>query len=184
MLSVIGQAPTNSLTEGVTTDVTLAIQVLDEETRHVQSEGWLWNTDREFKVQQQTGEDRFEWGSDWAKFDVDERDYDLDIVRRGGYLYNRAKSTYDLGQTTLTGTVVRYLDWDDMPQPARAYITARAARIYLSRTIPDSERLVHAREAEESARNELVAHETDQGGAAWPETLTRFNGRPPLRLPK
>ena len=44
MLSVIGEAPVNSITGTVTTDVSVAKNILDETSMSVQSMGWNFNT--------------------------------------------------------------------------------------------------------------------------------------------
>ena len=44
MLSTIGEAPVNSLTGSLPTDATMAINILDEINREVQSMGWKFNS--------------------------------------------------------------------------------------------------------------------------------------------
>ena len=44
MLSVIGEAPVNSITGTVTTDVSVAKNILDETSMSIQSMGWNFNT--------------------------------------------------------------------------------------------------------------------------------------------
>ena len=44
LLSIIGEAPVNSLTPPLTGDTSLAESVLDEISTEVQGGGWSWNT--------------------------------------------------------------------------------------------------------------------------------------------
>ena len=44
MLSVIGEAPVNTITGTTTTDVSVAKNILDETSMTVQSMGWNFNT--------------------------------------------------------------------------------------------------------------------------------------------
>ena len=44
LLSIVGEAPLNSLTPPLTGDAALAERVLEEVSTEVQGEGWSWNT--------------------------------------------------------------------------------------------------------------------------------------------
>ncbi len=43
LLSIVGEAPVNSLTPPLTGDTALADRTIDEISTEVQSEGWSWN---------------------------------------------------------------------------------------------------------------------------------------------
>ena len=49
MLSVIGEAPVNSITGTTTVDVSVAKNILDETSMSIQSQGWNFNTNYEYK---------------------------------------------------------------------------------------------------------------------------------------
>ena len=48
MLSTIGEAPVNSLTGSLPVDASMAVNILNEVNREVQSAGWKFNTPVEF----------------------------------------------------------------------------------------------------------------------------------------
>ena len=50
MLSVIGEAPINTLAGSTTTDVSIAINLLNETSMSVQSMGWNFNTHYNYSV--------------------------------------------------------------------------------------------------------------------------------------
>ena len=50
MLTAIGESPVNTITSSTTTDVSIAIQILDNVSREVQSVGWHFNTDTNYKL--------------------------------------------------------------------------------------------------------------------------------------
>jgi hypothetical protein len=50
MLTSIGESPVNTITASTTTDVSIAIQILDNVSREVQSVGWYFNTDTNYKL--------------------------------------------------------------------------------------------------------------------------------------
>ena len=49
MLSVIGEAPVNSITGTTTVDVSVAKNILDETSMSIQSQGWNFNTHTNYK---------------------------------------------------------------------------------------------------------------------------------------
>ena len=54
MLTAIGESPVNTITSSTTTDVSIAIQILDNVSREVQSVGWHFNTDTNYKLTKNT----------------------------------------------------------------------------------------------------------------------------------
>ena len=50
MMTAIGETPVNSITSSTTTDVSIAIQILDNVSREVQSVGWHFNSDTNYKL--------------------------------------------------------------------------------------------------------------------------------------
>ncbi|MCP3882352.1 MAG: hypothetical protein GY701_28755 [Sulfitobacter sp.] len=130
MLSLVGVGPVNSLTDNLTPGVAIAIRVLEEKNRELQSRGWHWNTDRDVTASPDD-DSKFPLDPNWIRFDVDTTKYtSIDIVRRGEFLYDVKNATDVIDQEELEGTAVLYLDWDDIPETARNYIMIRAARAY------------------------------------------------------
>lgn len=197
MLALIGEAPVNSLTTNVTADVALARRTLEEQNRSLQVQGWHWNTDRGVTLTpDQNG--RYPWEADWIRFDTERpgrtalagtrsvQSYhpaDVDITRRGQFLWNLATGTDIFTQTELQGHIVRYLAWDDLVEAARTYLMIRAARIFLNRTLGDDVRSGHAIEDERRAFTILQTDETDQAEhnilttGAWPQMVRRRRSR-------
>ena len=58
----------------------------------------------------------------------------LDVVQRGNRLYDKKDHTYEFSDT-VKATVVYGLEWDELPQPVRQYITARAGRVFCDRMV-------------------------------------------------
>lgn len=165
MLSLIGEAPVNSLTTAQTEDVQLAIRTLDEVDRQVQGLGWHWNTDQKVKITRGS-DNKYAWQADWIRFDTTPGKYTtVDIVRRGQFLYDVKNSTDIFALETIEGHAVKYLDWDDLPESARAYTFVRAARIFMNRTIGDEERAGYAADDERRAWHLLSEEESDQSDA-------------------
>ena len=198
MLALIGEAPVNSLTTNVTADVAMAKRTLEEQNRSLQVQGWHWNTDRDLTITPDVN-GRYAWQTDWIRFDTErpgrtvlgsttraQRTYhpaDVDITRRGEFLWNLATGTNVFSQDQLQGHVVRYLAWEDLPESARTYLMIRAARIFLNRTLGDETRSGHAFQDEQRAFHILQTDETDQAEhnilttGAWPQMIRRRRSR-------
>ena len=50
MMTAIGETPVNTITSATTTDVSIAITILDNVSREVQSVGWHFNTDTDYQL--------------------------------------------------------------------------------------------------------------------------------------
>lgn len=181
MLSLIGEAPVTSLTGRISTEVAIAKSTLGEVSAYTQTRGWHWNTDENYTIT--AGSDgRFEWGSDWIRFDTPDGKYsNIDVVRRGDYLWDRYNNTDIFTQTELKGSVVRFLDWESLPQAARNFIMIRAARIFMVRTIGEETRAGYAMDDERRAWHALEDEESEQSNAninakGWPPLTRRKYG--------
>lgn len=128
ILSSIGSAPVNSLSSNVTRDVSMAINILDNTSRDVQSQGWSFNTEYNVKYYPDSSGNIFIDTDVLFADDVD----NIGVVARGVQLYDTVNNTYIFsGPVSLN--IVRYLDFEKLPQVARAYIAARAATIFQDR---------------------------------------------------
>ncbi|GGD03432.1 phage tail protein [Pyruvatibacter mobilis] len=131
MLSIIGEAPVNSVDDTGIVDAALAKQVFDETNREVQSHGWHWNTDRGYSLAA-TNDGEVLLPSNTLR--VDAVDTTLDVVQRGNRLWDRVNHTYDIGRAVLVD-IVRLLDFEEIPETARAYIAVRSGRKFQDRVV-------------------------------------------------
>ena len=149
MLGHLGEAPINTIsnTAALPVAAATAVSVLAEVSREVQSEGWYFNTEHNVTLSPDSN------GNITLDIDVVEADVidsTLDIAQRGSKLFDRKNNTL-IFTKDLKVTLTRLLAWDDLPEPARRYITLRSARIFQGR-------LIGSRELEALiARDEYVA---------------------------
>ena len=125
-LGYLGEAPVNSIsnTSELPVSAANAVSILDEVSREVQSEGWHFNTVKEYVLSPTNNSITLPTNT----LQVDhEGTENVDLVQRGLSLYDRKNQT-----TTFTSdikvTIVLLLDWDDLPEQARRYIALRATR--------------------------------------------------------
>ena len=149
MLGHIGEAPVNTIADASSLPISAstAVSVLDEVSREVQSEGWHFNSEKDVTISPNVS-GNIVLDSDVVFADVE--DYKLDVTQRGSKLFDRKNNTFVFTKDVKV-FLIRLLDWEDLPEPARRYITLRASRIFQGR-------LVGSRELEALiARDEYVA---------------------------
>jgi hypothetical protein len=129
LLTTIGEAPVNTLTGNQVTDVTIAMQVLNEVSREIQSQGWYFNTENGVKLNPDNNKHILP-PADTAR--IDSKDYN--IVIREEKLFDLDDFSYEFGGT-IKVNIVYYQDFTVLPDSAKRYIAARAARIYSDRML-------------------------------------------------
>lgn len=135
MLGHIGESPVNSISNAnLPVSVSTAMSVLDEVSKEVQTEGWHFNTEIDVKYTPSNGS--ITVGTDIIQFDP--VDTSLDIVQRGATLFDRKNNTTTF-TSDLTVNQIRLLDYDNLPEVARRYITLKASRIFQGRIIGSKE---------------------------------------------
>jgi hypothetical protein len=105
-----------------------ALKQVHNWSMQIQMEGWHWNTEPQLVLN--PGDDgRIEVPLNTLKFDTVGESALLDLTWRGKYLYNRETHTYVIGQSVSADLIVG-LDFEEVPQAARTYITMKAARSF------------------------------------------------------
>jgi hypothetical protein len=137
MLGHIGESPVDSIAtpSALPISASTALTILDEVSREVQSDGWHFNTEYDVTLSPNVS-NNIVLDSDIIEADVD--DHSSDIVCRGLTLFNRKDNTSTF-TSDIKVTLTRLLAWDSLPEPARRYITLRAARILQGRIVGSRE---------------------------------------------
>lgn len=138
MLSVVGEPPVNSLS-AQRADSLIAQNILDEVAREVLSYGWQFNTENDVLMTPETSTGYIYIGDSIVRVDMDPMYLNYDIVIRGNRLFNRKTNTYVFSEVIKVIQII-LMDFDDLPEVAKRYISIRAARIYQDRVV-GSERL-------------------------------------------
>ena len=136
IISVIGEAPVNTIT-GVSLPVTAiqAISTLDETSKAVQSEGWHCNTEHEYELTPDSVTSKITLPQNTLKFDLDPQLYtDSDPVQRGLKLYDRKNHT-EIWTKSVKGSITFELEFEDLPEQLRHYVTVKSARVFANRFI-------------------------------------------------
>lgn len=163
MLSAIGEPPVNSLA-AQRADSLIAQTILDETTRDILSYGWQFNTDENVVMTPETTTGFIYISDSIVRVDIASTDDTaaLEVVIRGNRLYNRLTSSYAFTEA-LTTTQVTLLDFDEVPEIAKRYITIRSARIFQDRVVGSSTLHAFEMQDEVSALARLTEYENEVG---------------------
>jgi hypothetical protein len=137
MLSTIGEAPVNSLTGTLPTDATMAINILDEVNREVQSQGWKFNSSYKVTLTRDTN-NKIPIGNDVMHIEFNhlrENRSSYDPVLRGSFLYNLVDESFVWDKNFDNVRVIFLIPFEDAIEQARRFITIRASRIFHDRTL-------------------------------------------------
>lgn len=163
MLSAIGEPPVNSLA-AQRADSLIAQTILDETTRDILSYGWQFNTDENVVMTPETTTGFLYISDSIVRVDIASTDdtVALEVVIRGNRLYNRLTSSYAFTEP-LTTTQVTLLDFDEVPEIAKRYITIRSARIFQDRVVGSSTLHAFEMQDEVAALARLTEYENEVG---------------------
>ena len=136
ILKGVGQAPVNTLQVSGISDVAKAVQDLDETSRDLQLVGWHWNIDRDYPLAPDTS--KYILIPNGA-LSVDPEDRTQDASVRA--LPDGQLALYDASNRTFEWTIevpckiVWGFAFEALPQDARTYIAAAAARRFQARVV-------------------------------------------------
>lgn len=133
MLGVIGETPVNTINIGLV-NVAIAYQTLYNESRQIQARGFNFNTDSKYPIYPSTA-GKLILPPNTLKADItDDYAYRYDITIRGQTVYDKTNHTTVFTEM-VTFDLVTFLDFTELPQAARDYITIRAARKFQRRIL-------------------------------------------------
>ena len=163
ILSSVGQAPVTTL-DLQNPEVSIVLNTLREVNRQVQTEGWIFNTEREYELTPDSITNQIAYPYNLLQIDTTrDTHYDkYDVIRRDGKLYDRLNHTYTFTEN-IKADVVWYFDFTDVPPAIQTYIVARAARMCATKLIGDQEINKLLTEQEVYTRAAALEYECNQG---------------------
>lgn len=160
IISNVGQSPLNKLDSGNPL-AELAEGILDEITRAVQAEGWSFNTEYNYPVSPDALTKEIGVTSSMLSIDTQPRDR-IQVVIRGGKLYDKVNHTSTFTEP-IKADIVWLLEFDDMPEAFKNYVTTRAANVFAGRTVGSQEAVKFGEREELMARANCIEYESQQG---------------------
>ena len=155
ILSAVGEPPINSLDGQKNVDAAIARNILNEVSREVQTHGWHFNTHIRVKLSPSI-DSHIVLDDSGVRVDINQSTDSsfqefIDITQRGNKLFDRTNNTY-VFKKDIEATVIYLLTWEDLPEPARRFITVRAARIFQDRMVGSQAHHAFSQEDEVRAR--------------------------------
>jgi hypothetical protein len=158
MLAAIGEAPVNSLIGTLPVDVKLAQSTLTEFNKEIQSEGWSFNTEIDVTLTRDAS-NQIALSQDILRIDANIHQHPtIDPIQRGLKLYDRLNNKFEFDEDLIC-TVIYLRTFEEIPEPARRYITIKAARVFVDRLVTDDGLRTYTEQDETRARAILM--ETD-----------------------
>ena len=144
ILMSVGESPVNTLTVQ-SPEVAIAQKTLQQVCREVQAEGWVFNTEHEYPITLDS--------SNHCVIPQNVLEIDLSHARHGDHfnvirkkdsgitkLYDKIEHRFNfesVNESKLYCDIVWMIDFEDLPQVFKDYITVRASRIASNRMVND-----------------------------------------------
>ena len=168
-------------------DVAIALNTLREVSREVQSEGWTFNKEFDYTLTPNS-DNEILIPDNMLQVDLNisskrSGNRQFDSVNRGGKLYDRIKHTYKWTAANVKADILWYFEWENIPDPIQAFIVARAAAIFSSRTIGEPDQYSILQQKESFARAMAMEYECNQGDFSFfgePQGENYYNSYKPF----
>ena len=168
-------------------DVAIALNTLREVSREVQSEGWTFNKEFDYTlIPNSSNEILIPDNMLQVDLNISSKrsgNRQFDSVNRGGKLYDRIKHTYKWTAANVKADILWYFEWENIPDPIQAFIVARAASIFSSRTMGDPNLYQMLQQKEAFARAMAMEYECNQGDFSFfgePQGENYYNSYKPF----
>ena len=163
LLAAVGESAVSSLETATTVDVTQAKNLLSNISREVQQKGWHFNTEWDV-VLSLDSDSRIPLGT--SVLSVYSTSKLTTIRGREGspFLYDLDNNTFTWGASINDAVTITLLDFEDIPQTARQYITAKASRIFQEEIIGQVAAETVNRQEEAEAYADLLDDEGERSG--------------------
>ena len=163
LLAAVGEAAVSNLETATTVDVTQAKNLLSNINREVQQKGWHFNTEWDV-VLSLDSDSRNPLGT--TVLSVYSPTKTTTIRGREGspFLYDLDNNTFTWTASINDAVTITLLDFEDIPQTARQYITTKAARIFQEEIIGQVSAETVNRQEETEAYADLLDDEGERSG--------------------
>ena len=163
LLSAIGEAAVSSLETATTVDVTQAKNLLSNINREVQQKGWHFNTEWDV-ILSLDSDSRIPLGTSILSIYSPTKLTTIRGREGSSFLYDLDNNTFTWGSSVNDAVTITLLDFEDIPQTARQYITTKAARIFQEEIIGQVSAEAVNRQEEVEAYADLMDDEGERSG--------------------
>lgn len=164
MLTTIGEQPIANINDKAgLQDASIAESILHNTSRQVQSRGWIFNTDLQKSLAPNTS-GKIKIDTNVLRVDsvAKVRSNKVDIVERGGFLYDRETNS-DVFTDSVKVDYVSFLPFESIPESARRYIAVKSSRIFHDRVVGSGELHSFFQQDEMEAWADLIEYQSETG---------------------
>ena len=163
LLAAVGEAAVSSLETATTVDVTQAKNLLSNINREVQQKGWHFNTEWDV-VLSIDSDSRIPLGTTVLSIYSPSKMTTIRGREGSPFLYDLDNNTFTWTASINDAVTITLLDFEDIPQTARQYITTKAARIFQEEIIGQVSAEAVNRQEEVEAYADLLDDEGERSG--------------------
>ena len=163
LLAAVGEAAVSSLETATTVDVTQAKNLLSNINREVQQKGWHFNTEWDV-VLSLDSDSRIPLGTTVLSIYSPTKMTTIRGREGSPFLYDLDNNTFTWTASINDAVTITLLDFEDIPQSARQYITTKAARIFQEEIIGQVSAEAVNRQEETEAYADLLDDEGERSG--------------------
>lgn len=159
VLASIGEPPVSTLEGDANADVANARRILNTVNRQIQSKGWTYNIE-EIDLVPDVFSKLIPYMSDYLRVFNDSGA--TQYINRGGYLYDTTNKT-DQFTSSVTVSIIRLKEFNEMPECFRSYIIAKASRQFNMQFFGATEIDAFLQERELECWRDVQTYELDYG---------------------
>lgn len=159
ILSAVGSSPVNSLEDELNVDVLNAVRILDSVSKEVQSRGWDFNIEDSVALLPDDDTNLVPCPNNYLRFVSS----GYKLIRRSGYFFDILSQTNEFPEGLTLDTLVRGLEFEELPEVFRKFITCRAARIFQMRYLTSDDLNKHLMTEESSAYADIIDYDLTTG---------------------
>ena len=163
LLAAVGEAAVSSLETATTVDVTQAKNLLSNINREVQQKGWHFNTEWDV-VLSLDSDSRIPLGTTVLSIYSPTKMTTIRGREGSPFLYDLDNNTFTWTASINDAVTITLLDFEDIPQTARQFITTKAARIFQEEIIGQVSAEAVNRQEEVEAYADLLDDEGERSG--------------------
>ena len=163
LLAAVGEAAVSSLETATTVDVTQAKNLLSNINREVQQKGWHFNTEWDV-VLSLDSDSRIPLGTTILSIYSPTKMTTIRGREGSPFLYDLDNNTFTWTTSVNDAVTITLLDFENIPQTARQYITTKAARIFQEEIIGQVSAEAVNRQEEVEAYADLLDDEGERSG--------------------
>ena len=163
LLAAVGEAAVSSLETATTVDVTQAKNLISNINREVQQKGWHFNTEWDV-VLSLDSDSRIPLGTTVLSIYSPTKMTTIRGREGSPFLYDLSNNTFTWTASINDAVTITLLDFEDIPQTARQYITTKAARIFQEEIVGQVSAEAVNRQEEVEAYADLLDDEGERSG--------------------